>query len=63
MRDVLVARPAGDADDGAQWFFYARRENHQDMAVTFARSVFGMQVDCAQCHDHPLAGEILQKHY
>jgi hypothetical protein len=33
------------------------------MAEAVAPVVFGTQVKCAQCHDHPLAHEIKQGHY
>ena len=33
------------------------------MAEAVAPVVFGTQIKCAQCHDHPLAHEIKQSHY
>lgn len=63
IRDVLLARPATPEKRGAVWFLYARQERYQEIAEAVSPAVFGVQVQCAQCHDHPLASEIKQKHY
>lgn len=63
VRDILLARPAGQSDRGAVWFLYERKNNHQDIAEAIAPGFFGVQIQCAQCHDHPLADEIEQGHY
>jgi hypothetical protein len=33
------------------------------MAEAVAPEIYGTRIDCAQCHDHPLAREIKQAHY
>lgn len=48
---------------GAAWYLYARKDKHQDIAEAVSKDIFGVRIDCAQCHDHPLAEEIKQKHY
>lgn len=63
VRDLIVARPEGGVDRGAQWFLYERRNNAQAMAEALAPVVFGVQIQCAQCHDHMVAREIKQAHY
>ena len=63
VRDFLVARPTSSADRGAAWFVYSRRNDHQAIAEAVAPVVYGTRIDCAQCHDHPLAREIKQAHY
>ena len=63
VRELIVARKGDDADPRAVWFLYERENNHQAMAEAVAPVVFGTQVKCAQCHDHPLAHEIKQGHY
>ena len=63
VRDILVARPAGPLDKGVSWFLYERRNDHQAIAEAVAPLVYGARIDCAQCHDHPLAREIKQAHY
>jgi mono/diheme cytochrome c family protein len=63
VRDLLVARPTTPESAGASWFLYERRNEHQAMAEAVAPVVYGTRIDCAQCHDHPLAREIKQGHY
>lgn len=63
VRELIVARPSGEGDRGAAWFLYERDNNPQAMAEAVAPMVFGLQVQCAQCHDHMVAREIKQAHY
>ncbi len=63
VRDVLTARSNSDEAKGASWFLYERRNDHQIIAEAVAPVVYGTKIDCAQCHDHPLAREIKQAHY
>jgi hypothetical protein len=63
VHDLIVARPGRPEDRGAVWFLYERENNAQAMAESLAPVVFGLQVKCAQCHDHMVAREIKQAHY
>jgi mono/diheme cytochrome c family protein len=63
VRTMITARPERPADKGAIWFLYERRNEHQQIAEAIAPVIYGTRIDCAQCHDHPLAGEIKQAHY
>jgi mono/diheme cytochrome c family protein len=63
VRAMLVARSDKPEDNGASWFLYERRNEHQAIAEAVAPVVYGTKIDCAQCHDHPLAREIRQAHY
>ena len=63
VRDFLVARPDKPESNGASWFLYERKNEYQRIAEAVAPVVYGTKVDCAQCHDHPLAREIKQAHY
>ncbi len=63
VRDLIVARPGRPEDRGAVWFLYERENNPQAVAESLAPVVFGVQVKCAQCHDHMVAREIKQAHY
>ncbi len=63
VRDMLVARPTTGAMRGAVRFIAERRNSHQAIAEAVAPVVFGVQIKCAQCHNHPLAWEIEQRHY
>ncbi|MCA9065098.1 MAG: DUF1549 domain-containing protein [Planctomycetaceae bacterium] len=61
--EILLARPKDQADRGAVWFLYERKDDHQKIAEAVAPAVFGIHIECAQCHDHMIATEIEQKHY
>lgn len=63
VRSMLIARPSAPVEKGASWFLYERRNEHQAIAEAVAPIVYGTKIDCAQCHDHPLAREIKQAHY
>ena len=63
VRDFLSARPDTPEQKGATWFLYERRDRHQAIAEAVAPVVYGTRIECAQCHDHPLAREIKQGHY
>jgi len=63
VRDLIVARPGRPEDRGAVWYLYERQNNAQAMAEALAPVVFGLQMKCAQCHDHMVAREIKQAHY
>ncbi|MCF7789983.1 MAG: PSD1 and planctomycete cytochrome C domain-containing protein [Prosthecobacter sp.] len=62
--DVLCAKPDKAPDrKGASWFLFERKNDFQKIAEAVAPVVYGTRIDCAQCHDHPLAREIKQAHY
>ena len=63
VHDFLAARPDKPESKGASWFLYERRNEFQRIAEAVAPVVYGTKIDCAQCHDHPLAREIKQAHY
>lgn len=63
VRDLLTGRPDAPENLGASWFLYERKDEHQNIAEAVAPIVYGTKIDCAQCHDHPLAREIKQAHY
>jgi mono/diheme cytochrome c family protein len=63
VHEMIVARPTKPEDKGALWFVFERRNEHQQVAEAVAPLIYGTKIDCAQCHDHPLAREIKQAHY
>lgn len=62
-REIVLARPTTNDTRGAMQFLYARKDNAQQMAEATGSALMGLQIKCAQCHDHPLAPEIKQAHY
>jgi Protein of unknown function (DUF1549)/Protein of unknown function (DUF1553)/Planctomycete cytochrome C len=63
VRDLLTGRASEPERAGASWFLSERRNDHQLIAEAVAPVIYGATIDCAQCHDHPLAREIKQAHY
>lgn len=63
LNELIVGRPGRTEDRGAVWFLSERNNNPQAMAEAVAPLVFGLQIKCAQCHDHMVAREIKQAHY
>lgn len=63
VRALILARPESPDERGNVWFQFERDDKHQDIAEALAPIVFGTRIQCAQCHDHPLAHEIKQAHY
>jgi hypothetical protein len=63
VRDILLARSTEGPSRGAVQFLAERNNSHQAIAEAVAPVVFGVQIKCAQCHNHPLAWEIEQRHY
>jgi hypothetical protein len=63
VRQLILARPGEETNRGAVRFLHERENNHQSMAEAVAPVAFGVRIDCAQCHNHPLAAEIEQRHY
>jgi hypothetical protein len=61
--ELIAARPQSPDRKGAVTFLYERKNNYQLMAEAIAPVAFGVRIGCAQCHDHPLAHEIGQRHY
>lgn len=63
INEILLARPTAPDQNGSVWFLYERQDKPQEIAEAVAPAVFGIRIECAQCHDHPLAEEIEQSHY
>jgi len=63
VQEIINARPTTPDHRGALWFVYERKNEYQQLAEAIAPVIYGTKVDCAQCHDHPLAREIKQAHY
>lgn len=61
--DLVLARPRSKEEQGASWFIHEQRDDHSEIAKRVSRTLLGKQVQCAQCHNHPVAPEIEQRHY
>lgn len=63
VEEILLARPSDETKQGGNWFLFERNNDHQKIAEAIAPAVFGIRIECAQCHDHMLVDEIKQAHY
>jgi hypothetical protein len=54
-REMLIARPGGTTDQAASFFLSSRATGLKDGSVAreVGRAFFGVNLRCAQCHDHP----------
>lgn len=50
-RDILLAQ--GAVNQGPTLFYASLENKPESLAATTSRAFLGVQIDCAQCHDHP----------
>ena len=65
VSELILARPpeGDEVERGASWFLLEHGDDHQELVRTVGPALFGRDVKCAQCHDHPVVPEIKQAHY
>ena len=61
--EILLADGADEKKRGPANFLLARAAEANLMTREVARMFYGMDVQCAQCHDHPLIDDYRQKDY
>ncbi|MEQ1830234.1 MAG: DUF1549 domain-containing protein, partial [Pirellula sp.] len=62
FRELIIADQSDDAM-GASAFLKARLKDTDKMTNEVSVRFFGVNVSCAQCHDHPLVSDWTQDHY
>ena len=62
-KDLVLSRPKEGVESGASWFLFEQKNDHSEMAKLTMSALLGKQIQCAQCHDHPVSPEIEQRHY
>jgi hypothetical protein len=63
FREILLPREADPVSKGAAAFLKTRAANVDDMTNDTSRLFFGVSINCAKCHDHPLVPDWTQDHY
>jgi hypothetical protein len=63
FRDLLVARETDPKTKGASAFLKLHVKDLDKLTSEVSVLFFGVNVSCAQCHDHPLVKDWKQDHY
>jgi hypothetical protein len=63
FRELLVGQENDAEQKGAINFVKARLKDHDKLTAEASSLLFGVNVSCAQCHDHPLVTDWKQDHY
>ncbi len=63
VREILTADGSDPKTRPAAKFFLDRELKIDDVTRDVGRIFLGRDLQCAQCHDHPLIGDYLQRHY
>jgi hypothetical protein len=63
VRELLVGQENDAEQKGAINFVKARVKDHDKLTAEASSLLFGVNVSCAQCHDHPLVSDWKQDHY
>jgi hypothetical protein len=63
FRELLVGQENDAEQKGAISFVKARLKDHDKLTAEASSLLFGVNVSCAQCHDHPLVTDWKQDHY
>jgi hypothetical protein len=67
-RELILPKDADAQQKGASYFLTSRMRNDREvqidnLATGFASGLFGVQLQCAKCHDHPFVDAWKQDHY
>jgi Protein of unknown function (DUF1549)/Planctomycete cytochrome C len=63
FRDVIAADATNNDTKGAEQFLKARIKDQDRLANDVSTRFLGVNISCAQCHDHPLVPSWKQDHY
>lgn len=63
FREVMLPREGQPENKAAAEFLKSRAMNVDDMTNDTSRLFFGVSINCAKCHDHPLVPNWAQDHY
>ena len=63
FREVMAADATNTTTKGSEQFLKTRVANQDRLANDVSVRFFGVNISCAQCHDHPLVPSWKQDHY
>lgn len=63
FREIMLADGSDEETKAAQKFLSERIRDVNKLTNDTSRLFFGVSINCAQCHDHPLVWEWKQDHY
>lgn len=63
FKDIILADDATDEANGASGFLRDKIKDQDRLVVDVSSRFFGVNISCAQCHDHPLVPDWKQHHY
>jgi hypothetical protein len=63
FREVMTADATNAATKGSEQFLKTRIKDQDRLANDVSVRFFGVNISCAQCHDHPLVPSWKQDHY
>lgn len=63
FREMMTGRETNDAEKPALAFLKARGRDVDDLTNDTSKAFFGVSINCAKCHDHPLVLDWTQDHY
>ena len=63
FREMMIGREEKAEERPALAFLKARAKSVDDMANDTSRLFFGVSINCAKCHDHPLVDDWKQDHF
>ena len=63
FKDLMLAEQGDDPNAGASSFVRARLNDVDKMTNEVSVRFFGVNISCAQCHDHPLVSDWKQDQY
>lgn len=63
FRELMLAREEDPNQKHALTFLKARATNLDDLTNDTSKVFFGVSINCAKCHDHPLVFDWTQDHY
>ena len=63
FRELILADGAGPSGKSSAEFLRARIRDQDRLTIDVSSLFFGVNISCAQCHDHPLAKDWKQDHF